>query len=97
MVPLSERRPRLKDEEIPEVVQGLKLRLMELVAKREEPEKTQIAYKCLTRLLGDKPGRPRYSDFSWDALSYYLDEGEDHINQGLYEMAYRPRGKINHE
>ena len=58
MVPLSESRPRLKDDEIPKVVLGLRLRLLELVAKREEPEKAQIAYRCLTHLLEDKPGRP---------------------------------------
>ena len=93
MVPLTERRPRLRDEEIPEVIHGLKLRLMELVEKREEIEKAEIAYRCLTRLLEDKPGRPKYTNATWDSLSYFIDNGEDHINQRLNIITHRRREK----
>ena len=75
MVPLSERRHRLYPHEIPEVVEGLKLRLERLLEAREDPEKAEIVFKTLHRLLDGRIGRPKYPEFSWDYLQYFLDEG----------------------
>lgn len=57
MVPLSERRHRLYPHEIPEVVEGLKLRLETLLEAREDPEKAEIVFKTLHRLLEGGTGR----------------------------------------
>jgi hypothetical protein len=64
MVPLSERRHRLYDSEIPEVILGLSLRLKQLLEERKDTEKAQNAFRCIHRLLEDNPGRPRYPEFS---------------------------------
>ena len=83
MVPLSERRHRLYSIEIPEVKRGLKLRLQELceAQKDQEVEKdreaAEIAFRALFRLNRDEPGRPKYPEFTWDMLQYYLDYHED--------------------
>ena len=77
MVPLSERRHRLYNHEIPEVKRGLKLRLQELCEAREDREAAETAFRALFRLSRDKPGRPKYPKFNWDYLRYYLDHHED--------------------
>ena len=64
MVPLSEKRHRLYPHEIPEVIQGLLLRLEKLTEKREE-EKAKIVFRTLYRLIYvKKGGRPDYAPFS---------------------------------
>ena len=70
---MSERRHRLYSHEIPEVVEGLRLRLIELFEKREEPERAEVALRTLYRLEGKTVGRPKYPKFSWEFLSHYLD------------------------
>jgi len=70
---LSERRHRLYSHEIPEILEGLRLRLEELLEKREDPERAEIAFRTLYRLGGKNVGRPKYPKFSWEFLSYYLD------------------------
>lgn len=74
---MSERRHRLYDHEIPEVKRGLKLRLQVLCEAREDEEAAEIAFRALFRLSRDEPGRPRYPDFTWGMLQYYLDYHED--------------------
>jgi hypothetical protein len=86
MVPLSERRHRLYQSEIPEVILGLRLRLIQLLKEKNDPERAQLAFRCLHRLMGEKPGRPTYPEFSWEYLSYYVYEGEEHILKRLEEM-----------
>lgn len=73
MVPLSERRHRLYSHEIPEVIEGLKLRLEELLDEREDPERAEMAFRALHRLLNVGAGRPKYPEFSWEYLAYFLD------------------------
>jgi len=73
MVPLSERRHRLYEDEIPEVVEGLKLRLSHLLEKMEEEDKAEIAFRVFYRLTRDEPGRPKYPEFSWEQVQYYID------------------------
>ncbi len=73
MVPLSERRHRLYSHEIPEILEGLRLRLEVLLEKREDSERAEVAFRTLYRLEGKTVGRPKYPEFSWDFLRYYLD------------------------
>ena len=73
MVPLSERRHRLYSHEIPEVVEGLRLRLEHLLEARDDLEIAEIAFRTLYRLEGGIVGRPRYPEFSWDFLKHYLE------------------------
>jgi hypothetical protein len=72
MVPLSERRHRLYGDEIPEVIEGLRLRLEALWDAKEDSERAEIAFRALYRLVHGGPGRPKYPRFSWDYLGYYL-------------------------
>ena len=74
MVPLSERRHRLYNHEIPEVKRGLMLRLQGLCEVREAAE---TAFRALFRLSRDEPGRPKYPEFTWGMLQRYLDYHED--------------------
>ena len=82
---MSGRRHRLYDSEIPEVILGLSLRLRQLAGERKDTEKAQTAFRCIHRLLEDNPGRPKYPEFSWDYLSYFLEVGEEHILARLDE------------
>ena len=72
MVPLSEKRHRLHSHEIPEVLEGLRLRLEVLLEKRKEPGRAEVAFRAMYRLEGWSVGRPKYPDFSWDTLEVYL-------------------------
>ena len=71
MVPLSERRHRLYSIEIPEVKRGLKLRLQELCEAEEDREAAEIAFRALFRLSRDKPGRPKYPEFTREQAKYW--------------------------
>ena len=73
MVPLSEKRHRLYKHEIPEVIEGLRLRLETLLEEKRSQEKAEVAFRVMYRLLDGSAGRPKYPEFSWDFLSYYLD------------------------
>ena len=73
MVPLSERRHRLYGHEIPEVIEGLRLKLEGLLKERADRERAEIAFRAHYRLMDGSPGRPKYPEFSWDFLGYYLD------------------------
>ena len=92
---MSERRHRLYDSEIPEVILGLNLRLKQLLVERKDPEKAQTAFRCMHRLLGDNPGRPRYPEFSWDYLSYFIEVGEEELLARLDEMKKKSINSMN--
>jgi hypothetical protein len=77
MVPLSARRHRLYNHEIPEVKRGFKLRLQELCEAGEDQEVAEIAFRGLFRFSRDEPGRPKYPEFTWGNLQYYLDYHKD--------------------
>jgi len=51
MVPMSERRHRIYESEMPEVIEGLKLHLLQLLKKEEEPERAEQAFRVLYRLM----------------------------------------------
>jgi hypothetical protein len=73
MVPLSERRHRIYPYEIPEVIEGLRLRLETLLEEKRNQKKAEVAFRVMYRLLDGSKGRPKYPEFSWEFLSYYLD------------------------
>jgi hypothetical protein len=83
---LSERRHRLYDSEIPEVILGLHLRLKQLLEERKDAEKAETALRCMHRLMEDKTGRPRYPNFSWEYLTYFIEDGEEHMLTRLDEL-----------
>ena len=72
--PLSERRPRLYEHEIPEVRRGLLLRLQELCQEEKDKESAEIAWNTYIRLRTNKPGRPKYPVFIWGQVQYYVDK-----------------------
>ena len=80
---MSEKRHRLYDSEIPEVIRGLRLRLAQLLEKKSEPEKAQLIINCLHRLLNENPGRPKYPNFTWEYLTYIVDTDEEDLLRRL--------------
>ena len=70
---MSERRHRLYDPEIPEVVKGLVLRLRQLIDGRMDLETAEIAFHTLYRLTNTGPGRPKYPETTWDNMQIYID------------------------
>jgi len=73
---LSERRHRLHDHEIPEVLAGLKL-LLEEHKKNGDIERAEIAFRAVFRLTNETPGRPNYPTFSWDIMKHYFEYYSD--------------------
>ena len=71
LVPLSERRHRLNNDEIPAVIAGLMLYLERLLEKKDDRASAETAFQAFYRLRNDKPGRPSYPEFSWDLIEYY--------------------------
>jgi hypothetical protein len=84
MVPLSERRHRLYNHEIPEVKRGLLLRLRELCQEKKDKESAELAWRTYVRLSSNKPGRPKYPIFIWGQVQYY-------VNKFLEESESVPR------
>ncbi len=66
LVPLSERQHSFCVHGIPEVVAALRFYLERQAETRENVEKAETVYRTLFRLTNEKPGRPRYPEFSWD-------------------------------
>lgn len=60
MVPFNQRRHRLNPLEIPEVIEGLRLRLKYHLENRENLLAASIAYRAYHRLLNHHTGRPNY-------------------------------------
>ena len=85
---MSERRHRLYDHEIPEVVEGLRLRLERLEETREDPERAEIAFRTLHRLIHTGRGRPKYPNFDWGYIHYFLNNFPLALEQG---RSGRPR------
>ena len=73
MVPLSEVRRRIFKSEMPEIIEGLKMRLEKLYQERKDPAKAEIGFRVMYRLAMGIKGRPKYPEFSWPALRVLLD------------------------
>jgi hypothetical protein len=77
---LSEKRHRLHPHEIPEVIQGLILRLEKLTKERNYEEKAIIAFRTLNRLMFTEiRGRPKYPEFSWDTAETFVEIYKDDL------------------
>ena len=79
MVPLSsERRHRLHGEEVPEVIEGLKLRLRQHLETTEDLPGATVAFRALYRLIEHKQGRPDYPEpVTWGFIEDYVGVGEE--------------------
>lgn len=86
-VPLSERRHRLYEHEIPEVARGLKLRLEQLLETEEDQANAEIAFRTLYRLVRGVPGRPKYPEFDWRFVDYFI-----HANPELTSLTSSSSG-----
>lgn len=74
MVPLSVVRPRLNSDEVSEIMDGLRLRLLQLREKGDW-ERAEIAFRILYRLIWvDKGKRPDYPEFTWENLRLLLEQ-----------------------
>lgn len=87
----SERRHRLHGEEVPEVIEGLKLRLRQHLETTEDLPGATIAFRALYRLIEHKQGRPDYPEpVTWGFLVDYLgvvDEVEEEVTISLPLLA----------
>jgi hypothetical protein len=78
LVPLSEKGHRLHPHEIPEVIQGLILRLEKLTNERNDEEKVIITFRTLNRLMfTESRGRPKYPEFSWKTAKSIVEMYKD--------------------
>ena len=70
MVPLnSERRHRLHGDEVPEVIEGLRLRLRRHLRTREDLLGATVAFRAYYRLTKYPRGRPNYPNpVTWDLI-----------------------------
>jgi hypothetical protein len=73
MVPLSEKRHRIYESEIPAVKEALRLLLLNLYETREDRTKAEAACRVLFRLDKKDPGRPKYPEFDWGSIPYYAE------------------------
>ena len=77
MVPLSaqgERRHRLHPEEVPEVLEGLKLRLLQHLETEEDLPRAVIAFRAFYRLMTHQVGRPNYPEpVTWNTIAEWLE------------------------
>ena len=80
MVPLSEKRHRHYNHEVPEIIQGLFLQLEQLAKMREEKETARIVFRTLYRLMfAEGGGRPSYPPIS-------CQDAQELIDQYKYEL-----------
>jgi len=65
LVPMSEMRHRIYEDEFEQVFKGLLLRLKQLLETEEDQESAEVVLRVLTRFLSLKRGRPKYFEFTW--------------------------------
>jgi len=69
----SERRHRLHGEEVPEVIQGLRLRLQAHLEERRDPYGAAVAFRAFYRLVTHQAGRPDYPEpVTWGLIERWL-------------------------
>jgi len=79
------RRHRIHEEEVPEVKEGLRLRLCEHLETKEDLIAATLCFRCLYRLEEHKAGRPDYPEpVTWSLI-------ESRINGTITEGGERPR------
>lgn len=73
MVPFNQRRHRLNPLEVPEVIEGLRLRLNYHLQTRENLLAASIAYRAYHRLKNHHTGRPNYPEpITWRHIEEIL-------------------------
>ena len=78
MVPLegSERRHRLHGFEVPEVIEGLRLRLWYHLESRTNLLAATVAFRAYYRLIEHRAGRPDYPEpVTWETINDYVNNG----------------------
>jgi len=65
LVPMSERRHRIYEDEFEQVFRGLLLRLVQLLETEEDQMSAEIVLRFLNRLYTTRRGRPSYPEFTW--------------------------------
>ena len=70
-----ERRHRLHGFEVPEVLEGLRLRLREHLERREDKLQAEIAFRAYFRLSQHRSGRPKYPrPLTWQVMEEYVND-----------------------
>jgi hypothetical protein len=73
MTSYSERRHRLHGDEVPEAIEGLRLRLLQHLKTRENLYAARVAFRAFYRLSTYCRGRPSYPNpVTWDLIDSYL-------------------------
>lgn len=67
------RRHRIHEEEVPEVIEGLRLRLQVHLETREDLEAATIAFRAFYRLMRHRAGRPGYPEpVTWSLIESWI-------------------------
>ena len=81
---MSTRKYRLCDGQRREVVEGLRLRLMQLLEEKEDLEAATHALHALHRLTDPQQQRPRYpKPVTWDLIESYLKGDRTQLGQAI--------------
>jgi len=81
----SERRHRLHGEEVPEVIEGLRLHLQAHLEERQDLPRAAVAFRAFYRLVTHQVGRPDYPEpVTWALIESWLN--------GTISGAKDPRG-----
>jgi len=73
MVPFSQRRHRLHDDEVPEAIEGLRLRFLQHLKTKSDLYEAQVAFRAFYRLSTYCRGRPSYPNpVTWDLIDSYV-------------------------
>ena len=88
---MVERRHRIRENEISEVVEGLKIRLWYHIHTRDSLTSATNAYTALFRLTNPSAGQPRYDDpITWDSIAIFLQSIEDNEAENTVSTKINP-------
>lgn len=69
----QERRHRIHEEEVPIVIEGLRMYLTKLLEEKGDLQTATIAFKPFLRLVRHQIGCPLYPDpLTWEIIAEYL-------------------------
>ncbi len=72
---LSQRRPRLHPEDVPEVIEGLRLRLLQYLKTRNDIYGATVSFRAFYRLSTYRKGRPGYpSPVTWGVIESFVND-----------------------
>jgi len=70
-----ERRPRIQPEEIPEVMEALRMRLWYHLDEGRSLDEASLVFRAYWRLCKNRVGKPDYPPLTWDSIKDYLVNG----------------------